>query len=260
MYQNDPIIVIGAALLLIMILLVGIVIIVMRYQRRKTTLLQSQMQLQIDLKQNEIEKMQQLEKQRKRIFRDLHDNIGSSLAAAKLETDLIKLKGEDLAPELAQLENIISDSYQGLKRIVWYMNSTNDRLSNLSAYIHDFAVGFFEPSAVDLSFNSSLAQDHRYISALQRRDTLSIIKELCHNIIKHSQATQVSIDISADENRLITVVQDNGIGLNGAITGSNSNGLQSIRERVDENNGELSVKSEGGLRTEFSIVLHRLEV
>ncbi len=229
----------------------------MRYHKRKSDLLQNQLQLKVNLQQKEIEKIKELERQRKRIFRDLHDNIGSSLAAAKLETDLMKRHQSELQPEILNLEKIIQDSYEGLKKVVWFMNSKNDKISNLAGYLEEYVMDFFEGSPIQAVVSADLAQDHRYISAPLRRDILSIVMELMHNVLKHSQASQVHLDMSADGGYLYTIVEDDGIGVQDEHKSYNSNGLQSIEERIIENKGKLMITSEQGFRVEFHIPLEQ---
>ncbi len=255
--ENDFLIVISAAIIILIVMLLGVVLIVTSYQKRKAKLLENRLQLQIKLQVKELQRLSELEKQRQRIYSDLHDNIGSSLAAAKLETSLLKKQSQHpgLRGELLNLENIINDSYDGLKEVVWFMNTKNDTLSNFSEYIKDFIYRFFGSSQINIKFWSALNNDDRFLSALQRRDLLYIIKEASHNVLKHSDASLFSVELNTDAENIYVHLKDNGQGIKKDKKSINCNGLDTIRNRINANQGVFQFDSIDGFEIRFYMPL-----
>src|SRR5678809_375270 len=70
-----------------------------------------------------------------------------------------------------------------------------------------------------------------------------ILQEALTNIIKHSQASQVWVDLSMEDDRVNLTVQDNGIGFSEEETQSNGIGLTGLRERVTIAGGTLNINS-----------------
>ncbi len=249
MHDYDPIILISSAVVTLLVLLVGIIYTFNRYQSRKSLMLQEQLELKLNIQKKEIEKLQALDNERNRIYQDLHDNIGSTLAAAKLQANFLKsvLEKQKDRNELEELEQMIELSYEELKEIVWYANSANDNLGNLSLYIKEYAQTYLEKTPIVFHFNENIQNNDRHVTAGMRRDILYSIKELLHNVIKHSQAKKAWIELDEQKEAIHIAVLDNGQGMIEPQTQANSNGIKSLQKRVEKYNGTLSVKNESGL-------------
>jgi two-component system sensor histidine kinase DesK len=78
-----------------------------------------------------------------------------------------------------------------------------------------------------------------------------IIKEICHNIVKHSQAKSVQFSMSQEDSRLKIVIHDDGIGI--SDSSSRGNGLTSIANRVKKINAHITYTNHNG--TQYTIVI-----
>ncbi len=252
MIGRDPIILISTAVIILIILLIGIIYIFRNYQNRKNALLKERLELKLNLQSKEIDNLQALEKQRRRIYNDLHDNIGSTLAAAMLQANYLKSTQKDGKDknELNELEKMIAQSYEQLKEIVWYMSRDKTSLSDLVDFVKEYAYSFLGKTSVALNFKENTLTPHHILSTQLRKDMYYSVKELLHNIIKHSQANRAWVTIMQNEKELIITVRDNG---NGIINNKNiyedkinSNGLKSLSTRAKKHNGKISVLVQNG--------------
>ena len=82
------------------------------------------------------------------------------------------------------------------------------------------------------------------------------MKEALHNIIKHSGADKVELNITCNDKLGITV-SDNGKGMNPDKNSSGGNGLRNMRKRIKELNGEFFIKNGNGLTLIFEIPLNQ---
>ncbi len=257
MLDKDPIILISSAVIILIIMLIGFVIIIKNYQNRKNQLHQEQLKLKLNLQAKEIEKLQALESERNRIYQDLHDNIGSTMAAAKLQSNYLKSTSpnQNRREELQDLENMIIESYDELKETVWYANSKNDTIGNLSMFIQEYALTFLEKTHIVFQYHENIQNPEKYISAIMRKDIYYSIKEMLHNIIKHSNAHRAWIRLDTDDSYIRIHVQDNGATSTSAPKSANANGMLSIAQRVDSHGGQMHVDDAAGYTIDIALPL-----
>lgn len=177
--------------------------------------------------------------ERKRIAQDLHDGLGGTLAIIKNSLLGHKIKQVPLKTE--DLDNVIS------------------RIDNASSELRDISHDLMPPelekfgleSAIEAAIDSipegQLAVKfsmHNYIKAmsLQRElHVIRILKELIQNVMKHSQANSLNIQLTGHEKFLNIMVEDNGIGWDGEFGKSVGIGLKNVRTRINLLNGTINI-------------------
>ncbi len=201
-----------------------------------------------------------LQSERTRIARDIHDDIGARM------TQLVLL-GEVAQNELSDDSKIrqqlgwICDEARGLlstmDEILWAVNPQRDTLRDFATYVCKYAQEFLKPTRIQGVFqldpNISTAA---FILPL-RRSLLMAIKETLNNAVKHSEATELRLQIQWQNQRLVVVVQDNGKGFDPATIKTERNGLTNMSRRMSELGGSCLVTSQPGqgCRVEFRIPL-----
>jgi signal transduction histidine kinase len=79
---------------------------------------------------------------------------------------------------------------------------------------------------------------------LSHRDALYfIVREALWNIVKHAKATRVTITLTKENNEVVVVVKDNGVGFEPSTLGSETMGLRNMKERVRSLGGVFGVQS-----------------
>jgi signal transduction histidine kinase len=131
------------------------------------------------------------------------------------------------------------------------MASSNDKVDNMVAYIRSYALEFFESTQIDCHFTDTDDIPSSEISGEKRRNIFLCIKEALNNVVKHSRATDVWIQVSIAPGLLEIKITDNGAGINMAKLREFGNGLNNMKKRMENINGTFSIENRDGTVTTF---------
>lgn len=182
------------------------------------------------------------EKERQRIANDLHDDLGGLMATVKLHFNILK---QDQTPELFNKTNgLIDEAYKKIRSIAHSKNSGVIAKQGLLKAVKEMAKKISISNALTIEV-IDYGLDNRLENSLELT-IFRIIQELLTNVIKHAEATQVTIHITNHEESLNIMVEDNGKGFNPSqVTKTNKGmGISSIDKRVEHLNGKLTIESE----------------
>lgn len=175
--------------------------------------------------------------ERERIARDLHDVLGHTLSSIALKSQLAEklIEAEDMAgarKEIKEVAEITSTALFDVRRAIsGYKSLTIDeRVAQLRERLHDKGL------QVDMECDFSL------LKAKAEAAVALLLTEAVTNILRHSTATQVRIYTEITKNIFKLGICDNGKGGKPGI----GNGLQGIKERVEELNGSLELSFDDG--------------
>ncbi len=182
------------------------------------------------------------EEERKRISKDLHDGVGQQLSGLKMAFQKLgrelKTIAPERAPDIVRLSNIVSESADEVRAISHQMMPKALTELGLIEAIDDMLKKSLEINNIDFQFEHFGIKER-----LDEKIELSlyrVVQELVNNIIKHSKATKVSVQLFKNQGKIILIVEDNGIGLKHER--SDGHGLLNIRTRVNTLNGELNLE------------------
>ncbi len=222
-----------------------------RYKKEKEEMLLAYLEQQKQITQKII---MTEEAERKRIGRELHDDIGAGLTRITLMSDAAKNKANVSAKEIEEIAQTCRRLVGNMGEIVWSLNPENNSLELLIAYMREELHKLLEYSGIAYSlllpeFNSSIK-----LNNAQRRNILLVTKESVHNAVKYSQAKNINIIAELNNNVLNFKIDDDGIGFNES-TVRNGNGLRNIRQRIQEIDGSISFISleAKGTQVAFSV-------
>lgn len=203
-----------------------------------------------------MEKQLAIQMERQRISSEMHDDIGAGLSGVRLLTEMTKnkLKDNEVTSDIDKIYQSVGDVSAKMKEVIWSLNSENDSLINLIEYLHKQSRQLMEhyPCKFEIKMPEKIP-DIKVSGGVRRQIYLSL-KEALHNIIKHSGADKVELNISCDD-KLSISVSDNGRGMNPDENYSGGNGLKNMRKRMKELNGEFFLKHGKGLTLTFEIPL-----
>jgi len=196
------------------------------------------------------------ERERQRIGNDLHDEIGSSLSAAKMLMAQLEDSTSTTAKEqevVVLVQSIIGNSLQDIRNISQNLHPAvlaqfglSQALQNLARVCND---AFANGVAVHVELNTALPYAQEL--ALYR-----IVQELINNALKHAQASQVVVQLLQQPHHLVLLVRDDGCGFDYArIQASNQGGLglKSLVARASLLDAALHVESVAGQGTTVRI-------
>lgn len=204
-----------------------------------------------------LEKQLAVQSERQRISAEMHDDIGAGLSGIRLLTEMTKNKIKDTqaAEEVEKIYQSVGDISSKMKEVIWSLNTENDTLSNLLTYLQLQAKAMLEHYPCHL-----ITQIPEYILAIPvdgetRRNIFLVVKEVIHNIIKHSGADKVILSMNCKENDLYILISDNGRGINDKEKNENGNGMKNIKKRIDQMQGKMYLNKSEGVALTFKIPL-----
>jgi signal transduction histidine kinase len=182
--------------------------------------------------------------ERSRLARDLHDGLGSILAAAKY--NLIDNNAEN-AERYDKAINLLDDSMREMRRIAHHLMPESLANAGLKQSLTDFAATL--PNVTFVYYGDESRLDSKQEVMIYR-----IVHELVSNALKHSDAEHVLVQIVRDSDSIALTVQDDGCGFD-ATAPSDGVGLANIRARVSSYNGHIVIDSQIGIGTEIQITI-----
>ncbi|OGU65982.1 MAG: hypothetical protein A2X62_08200 [Stygiobacter sp. GWC2_38_9] len=187
-----------------------------------------------------------MERERLRIARDLHDEIGSRLTEIRLVSEMAKQKNVSANDVLEKLEEISSASENVVttfSEIVWSLNPKNDSLENLASFIGQCSTEFLGKADIRCRLDFPPELPGYNIPSEVRHNIILAVKELMNNIVKHADASIASIVLSTDEEALSITVKDNGRGFDMSNVRMFGNGLKNIQRRIESIGGKVTMES-----------------
>lgn len=181
------------------------------------------------------------EQERHRIARELHDNLGQELALVEITLDrLIEKSDPSLKPDLADLSSRVSAISGTTREISHDLYPTALEYLGLQRSLAKLCddVQRGKDLSVDLTIGNLPDQFHPSISVCLYR----IAQETLHNIITHSQARNVQVELTSRHEQILLLIIDDGVGFD-VSHGGTGLGLVSMRERIRAIGGSIHISS-----------------
>lgn len=193
-----------------------------------------------------------VERVRTRIASDLHDDIGSSLSQIAILSEVVTARvapaPADIAEPLARIGVLSRESVDAMGDIVWAVSPDLGTPVHLSQRMRRLASDLLPARGIELQFESSDEGQVR-LGIETRREVFLIFKEALHNVVRHANATDVSIVLTIGRRALHLEVRDNGRGFVATTNGEAGQGLRSMKRRAEAIGGQLSIASAPGAGT-----------
>ncbi len=190
-----------------------------------------------------------LERVRRRIATDLHDELGSSLSRISILSEVARSSTSTSAKLGDQLE-VIGTSARELvdvaSDIVWSTDPRRDDLKSLIVRLRSFGADIFDARGIAWSVNAPQDPERIKLDPERRRHLYLVLKEAINNAARHSGATRVELAISHDRGGLVASVRDNGRGFDESALAGNGNGVANMRARAEECGGTLEIRADQG--------------
>jgi len=252
----------GGSLTLALGTLIGLL--VYRNSKRKQRIAEQQREIEIQkietlLKEQELTTIDAMilgqEKERQRLAEDLHDSVGATLAAAKLQFSHLhqhKDKLENLEELFTTTGSLLDQAYNEVRSMAHIKNSGVIAKNGLLPAVEKLVKNASIASKLTIEVQDFGLEDR--LENLLEITIFRIIQELITNIIKHSEATSANISITNHQDSLSIIVEDNGKGFDiKKIQRKDGMGLSSIERRVEHLEGTMEVDSTEGNGTTILI-------
>jgi signal transduction histidine kinase/ligand-binding sensor domain-containing protein len=213
---------------------------------------------QTRLKRLELE--QATERERARIARDLHDELGSSLTRISMLSDLGQSPdntADQLKARVGKISNFAVRTARSLDEIVWAVNPRNDSLRSLLEYLTQFARELFEDTDVHCRFQIPEDLPRSSLPPEMRHNLFLVVKEALANALKHAQADEVCLRAQIVSQNIEISVHDDGAGFDPAPIqkGTARNGLKNMRQRIEFLGGKFAIQTAPGHGTTITVTV-----
>jgi signal transduction histidine kinase len=224
---------------------------------------------------DEMERIHTLDRERARIARDLHDDIGAGLTEIAMQTDWVRrdVQGLASAATVARAEKACAsamDLVRSVDAIVWAVNPANDTLDRFVPYLTHSAEQFLDAAGVSVRFDVPDKVPPLSLAGTVRHDLFLVVREAINNAVKHAHPQVVRLGVRLENGmsaggdatgpQLAITVEDDGQGFTvdaagGERTSTGGSGLANMRRRVEELGGRFVIESRSGAGTRIEVAV-----
>ena len=194
------------------------------------------------------------EEERRRISRELHDQTGQHLAALLLGLKTLNNSTNNgstsLHKSLFQLQKLTERLVEETHHLAWELRPAALDDLGLETAISNYVDKWSERNSIALDFHSGL--NKLRLPPPIETAVFRIVQEALTNVLKHAEATRVSVMLEYRYDELLVIVEDNGRGFQTEVE-RNGLGLIGMNERVALVGGKLNIESAPGLGTTLAI-------
>lgn len=186
-----------------------------------------------------------LERERNRISRDMHDEVGANLTEISILSELALRQGGDGSETYSLLNRIAGksrDMLDSIGEIIWAINPHNDTGQRFTPYLREFAADFCENVGLKYELDFPLPSSSIQVASEFRRNVFLILKEALANTAQHASATTVWIALRYLDDNLVLTIADDGSGYPDDMVSSSGNGIRNMKSRAEEIGGSLTIQ------------------
>jgi signal transduction histidine kinase/ligand-binding sensor domain-containing protein len=214
------------------------------------------------------ERQRDIERERTRIARDIHDDLGAQL------TRITMLSGSAAEPEadpqqttegVRRIYDTARELTRSMDEIVWAVSPRHDTLESLATYLEKFAQDLLAAARVRCRLDLPLEFPAWHLTSEIRHNVFLAFKEGLNNAVKHSGASEVLIRLVVSERSFELSIEDNGRGFvagekmgdSACIRGrvASGNGLENMRRRLAAISGKCEIESTPGKGTKVTFAI-----
>jgi signal transduction histidine kinase/ligand-binding sensor domain-containing protein len=210
----------------------------------------------------QMERQRELEYERSRIARDIHDDLGSQLTSITMLSDNARSQMDDhqqTSEDLNQIYNTAREATRSMDEIVWAVNPNHDSMESLASYLEKFALDFLRAADVKCRLNMPLHFPPGRLTSELRHNFFLAYKEALNNVAKHAAASEVLISLAIQNSAFEIIIEDNGRGfdpknfkdklVNSSDRLAGGNGLENMNQRLLKIGGQCEIVSAPGTGT-----------
>ena len=233
----------------------GIVIGVMRRRERR--------------KLEHLERQRALERERARIARDIHDELGAGLTRITLLSQSARSELTDHQPGATDVEQIFSNAREltrAMDEIVWAVNPKHDTFDSLITYLGRYAQSFLSTAGLRCRLDLPLHLPAWTLTAEIRHNLFLAFKEALNNVVQHAHATEVRLSLELQPQGFVLILTDNGAGFDFQHASvpdpaadrprlAGGNGLLNMQKRLEELGGRSQWETAPGEGTRVKMTV-----
>jgi signal transduction histidine kinase/ligand-binding sensor domain-containing protein len=195
-----------------------------------------------------IKQVKKIQVLRTRIASDLHDEVGSSLVHISMLTEMAKRSDDktEMDDQLTNISGISRGAVTTMKDMIWSIDARYDTMAGMITHMHDHIHSVLAPTDIEFTFQQHGLSENRKLSVLFRQNVYLIFKEAINNIVKHSRATHVKIELQIENGIFSMRIADNGKSIDKGKH-SSGQGLSNMHMRAGRLKATLDITSLNGV-------------
>ncbi len=201
-----------------------------------------------------------LDRERTRIARDIHDDVGNRLNRITLLSELALREAAapvQMAAHVRDISSAVREVISALDEVVWAVSPRHDTLPHLVSRLGQFAVEYLRTAGIRCELELPPHPPDWPLSAEVRHNVFCAVKEALTNSVRHAHPCEVRLRVELAADSLAVVIQDDGRGFEAPPSDPGADGLRNMRQRMAEIGGELQVTSAPGAGTRVRLALRR---
>ncbi|HEY5296671.1 MAG TPA: ATP-binding protein [Verrucomicrobiae bacterium] len=207
-------------------------------------------ELEVQIRERQrIAQQHAMEQERARIAQDLHDELGSGLTEITMLGSRVNSTSAAVETRSSCLEQMGDKARQmvtALDEIVWAMNPTHDSLASMVSYFSLYAERFLGLANIAWRLESPFRTDDHVVDSRHRHQLFLAFKEALTNIVRHSGATEVRLNIQIENEQVRLTIADNGRGWADGGHAEGMDGIANMRARLEKLGGRFEINSKIG--------------
>lgn len=194
----------------------------------------------------------ELERERTRIARDIHDQIGANLTKIGMQTSMLERDANVMAVSQPLVQGVAESTREMVRtmdEIVWAINPHNDTLENSINYLIQYTRGFLRPANIQYKLEVPVDLPDVPLTAEIRHNLFMAFKEGLNNAVKHGHPRHIVITLALEARQMQLSVEDDGCGFALETNRIAADGLGNMRQRLVAVGGRCEIKSAPGQGT-----------
>jgi len=203
-----------------------------------------------------------IERDRARIAKDIHDDVGAGLTQITLLTELARRNPDQTNANLERITQSARNLTKAMDEIVWAVDPQHDTLAGLMDYISAYAEDYLRVAELRCRMDLPVDLPNTHVNAELRYNLFLAIKEALNNVVKHAHATEVRLRLQLEPHSFTLTIEDNGRGLPEGKNGdtrtrriASGSGLGNLEKRLAAIGGRCEIHSEPGKGTRVSMTV-----
>jgi len=207
------------------------------------------------LKSQKLKEQLRLEQLRNKISKDLHDDVGTSLANISIQSEMLQLEAnENQKSTLEDMSVKLREASGRMRDMVWAIDARKSSPTDLEFRIKDYLSTMLSKGDIQYNFENSIPGNIKELPTEVRHALYLIFKESIYNITKHSDASELYIALSYSHNNIDLYIRDNG---SHKEINKSGQGLMNMKERAELLSGTYTFEYDNGYRTQVSLPLQK---
>ena len=217
-----------------------------------------------------IERQQAVERERARIARDIHDELGASLTRIAMLSQSAGTARDhpETDGHLDRIHDTALELTRAMDEVVWAVNPRNDTLDSLAAYLGSYAQDFLASARIRCRLDMPLHLPPWPLTSEVRHDLFLAFKEALNNAVKHAGSAEVRISLQTEPGGFSLLIEDKGRGFPADTLEpilpqnpgrpASGHGLLNMRQRLMQIGGRCEIRSAPGKGTVVRLVVLNL--